>query len=106
MIRFLIRTIGIWILAAAFVALVYDGATMIANGKMAFIKVETIWNALHSTSLPAFQAKIESYGVPWLWDPVATNVLAAPTCLVLGIIGVLLILIGRKRKPLIGYARD
>jgi hypothetical protein len=32
--------------------------------------------------------------------------LEQPTFLVLGIVGSLLILIGRKKKPLIGYGRD
>jgi hypothetical protein len=31
--------------------------------------------------------------------------LAAPTWLVLGVLGALLILIGRKKRPLIGYSR-
>jgi len=42
---------------------------------------------------------------PWLWDPVANTVLNAPTALVLVIIGTILVLLGRKRRPLIGYAR-
>jgi hypothetical protein len=33
-------------------------------------------------------------------------VLEQPVWLVFGIIGGLLILLGRKKKPLIGYARD
>jgi hypothetical protein len=42
---------------------------------------------------------------PWLWDPVASGVLNAPACVVLVIIGTILVLLGRKRRPLIGYAR-
>jgi hypothetical protein len=34
------------------------------------------------------------------------SILTAPTWVVLGIVGSLFILIGRKRKPLIGYGRD
>jgi hypothetical protein len=41
-----------------------------------------------------------------MWDFAAQYVLAAPSWLVLGIIGSLFILIGRKKKPLIGYGRD
>jgi hypothetical protein len=32
--------------------------------------------------------------------------LAAPASLVLGVLGTFLILLGRKKKPLIGYARS
>ena len=39
-------------------------------------------------------------------DPVALTILTAPTWLVLGIVGSFFILIGRKKKPLIGYGRD
>ena len=34
------------------------------------------------------------------------TVLEQPVWLVFGIIGAILILLGRKKKPLIGYARD
>jgi hypothetical protein len=34
------------------------------------------------------------------------NVLTAPAWLVLGVVAVVLIVLGRKKKPLIGYARD
>ena len=41
----------------------------------------------------------------WLWDPVVMSVLTAPTWVVFGVLGAVLILLGRRRKPLIGYAR-
>jgi hypothetical protein len=34
------------------------------------------------------------------------SVLEQPAWLVLGILGILLMLLGRRKKPLIGYARD
>jgi hypothetical protein len=48
---------------------------------------------------------VEPYGGGVLWDPVAASVLAAPSWALFGILGILLILMGRRRKPLIGYAR-
>ncbi len=42
----------------------------------------------------------------WLWNPVIQTILEQPTWLVLGMIGAILIVLGRKRKPLIGYGRD
>ena len=37
--------------------------------------------------------------------PGRRSVLNAPSCLVLVIVGTILVLLGRKRRPLIGYAR-
>jgi hypothetical protein len=105
MIRFLFRFVGLFVLAGAFIAFIYDGTKTIAGNNVYVTKLGDAWNAVHSTSLALLQPAIE-HRVPWLWDPVAVNVLAAPTWLVLAILGALLILIGRKKKRLIGYARD
>jgi hypothetical protein len=43
----------------------------------------------------------------WAWQGVVKPYfLDQPVSLVLAIIGAILILLGRKKKPLIGYARD
>ena len=105
MIRFLFRFIGLFVLAGAFIAFIYDGTKTIAGNNVYVTKLGDTWNAIHSTSLQLVQPAIE-HRVPWLWDPIAVNVLAAPTWLVLAVLGALLILIGRKKKRLIGYARD
>jgi hypothetical protein len=42
----------------------------------------------------------------WLWDPMIVSLLAAPAWLVLVVLASLLMILGRKKKPLIGYARD
>jgi hypothetical protein len=110
MIRFVFRFIGLWILAAGFVALVRDGTKSIAGNAVFITKLGDGWTNIHSTSLQLFEAGIsrhvEPYVGQWLWDPVMLSILTAPTWVVLGIIGSLFILIGRKRKPLIGYGRD
>jgi hypothetical protein len=106
MIRFLFRLLGLWILAGAFIALIYDGTKSIASNSLYITKLGDTWNALHSTSLQLLQPAIERHLALWLWDPVVLNILTAPTWLVLGILGSILILLGRKKKPPIGYGRD
>jgi ABC-type Fe3+ transport system permease subunit len=106
MIRFVFRFVGFCILAAAFVALLYDGTKTLAGSQVYFTKLGDTWNTVHSTSLQLLQPAIERHVSPWLWETVVLNILTAPTSLVLGILGALLILIGRKKKPLIGYGRD
>ena len=106
MIRFALRFFGILLLAGGFVSLVYDGARWIADRIVHFTSVEEAWNLVSSTDPTIFRPAIERTLGAWAWDPVIHTLLKQPTWLMLGIIGAMLVLLGRKRKPLIGYARD
>jgi hypothetical protein len=53
------------------------------------------------------QPTVERYAGAWAWQGVIKPYfLDQPVSLVLAIVGAILILLGRKKKPLIGYARD
>jgi hypothetical protein len=107
MIRFLLRFLGLWILAAGFVAFVRDGTRIIAAGNtILFTTLGKDWYDIGPNSLQLFQAGVERHMAEWLWNPVIQPVLQQPTWLVLGVTGSVLILLGRKKKPLIGYGRD
>jgi hypothetical protein len=106
MIRFVFRFIGLWILAAGFVALVRDGTKSIAGNGFFVTALKDDWTNIHDASQASLQALVERYVGSWWWEFTSAYVLARPTWLVLGIIGSILILIGRKKKPLIGYGRD
>src|SRR5262244_1838871 len=103
MIRFLLRTLGLLFLAAAFIFFVYDGTRSIAANVLLYSKVDEIWSLLHAASLQQLQPSIERNAPSWLWNPVVTTVLDAPAVVVFGIIGAVLILLGRRKKPPIGY---
>ena len=105
MIRFVLRFIGLWLLAAAFNLVIYDGTKSIADHTVYFTKVVDVWGALHQNSLLAVQPAVEKR-FPWLWNPGLVSALAQPAFGALAVIGVLLILLGRKKKPLIGYSRS
>jgi hypothetical protein len=105
MIRFLLRFLGLWILAAGFIFLVYDGTKSIASNGLFFTHVKDVWGNVHQTSLIALQPKLESIA-GFLWDPAMTTFLDQPITLVLVIVGVVLLVLGRKKRPLIGYGRD
>src|SRR5437868_5552237 len=105
MIRFAFRFAGIWILAAGFVALVRDGTKSSAGNAISVTILGDDWNTIHPGSLESLKATIEGKA-PWLWEFASLYLLGAPSWLVLGIIGSLFILVGRKKKPLIGYGRD
>lgn len=105
MLRFILRVFGLLFLAGGFIYLVYDGTKSIADSAVSFTALGEAWASLNPGSYQALQPAIENNIAAWLWDPIMTTVLQQPAWLVLGIIGAVLILLGRKRRPLIGYAR-
>ncbi len=105
MIRFLLRFLGLCLLAAAFVFLVYDGTKSIANHQWLPIKVSEAWALVDQSSLNALEAWVKAKAL-WAWDPYMRTIFELPTWAVLGIVAAFLILLGRKKKPLIGYMRD
>jgi hypothetical protein len=106
LIRFVFRFIGLWILAAGFVTLVRDGTKSIAGNAVFITRLADDWNNIHASSLESLKALVERYAGASGWELAQTYLLAAPTWLVLGILGSILILIGRKKRALIGYGRD
>jgi hypothetical protein len=105
MIRFLFRFLGLLSLALGFIFLVYDGTKSIADQRLYISKVVDAWAIVHEGSLAQLQPTLQRM-MPVLWDPFAVTILNAPVALVLAILGALLLLLGRKKKPLIGYARS
>jgi len=104
MIRFVLRFLGLWVLAAGFIFLIYDGTKSIAGSALFLTRVRDLWNALDQASLQSLQPSVEHLS-GLLWNPVMTTFLEQPVSLVLGVLGVLMMLLGRKPRPLIGYGR-
>jgi len=106
MIRFLFRFVGLLGLALGFVFLVYDGTKSIANRSLEMTTVERFWNEVYARSPQDVLRPLTAPIASWLWDPVTVTLLGAPIWIVLAVVAAILMLLGRKKKPLIGYARD
>jgi len=105
MIRFLFRFLGLICLAAAFTLLIYDGTKSIAANNVYLTSVRVLWDLINAGSLTRLKPLIAPYAGGMLWDPGMLFILAAPSWSVLGVVGILCLLLGRRRKPLIGYER-
>jgi hypothetical protein len=105
MIRSLFRFLGLVLLAAGFIFFIYDGTKSIADHALNVTKLGQTWSDIHQNSLLLLKPLIEKKVAAWLWNPVIQTVLDQPTWLVFGFFGMILILLGRKKKPLIGYGR-
>ena len=104
MIRLLLRFIGLICLAAGFILLIYDGTKSIAGNRLFLTSVRALWELINASSLAKLEPTIQSYAGGYLWDPVMMTILSAPSWGLLGGLGI--ILLGRKKRPLIGYARS
>ena len=104
MFRFLFRFIGLWLLAGAFVALVIDGTRSITAGRVVIMPVVEAWLALNPASLEWIKTVVERDVSPRLWDPVLLYLLYAPLWALLGVLGGVLVVLGRRRPRPIGYS--
>src|SRR3954447_17586079 len=105
MIRGFFRLIGLLLLAGGFVFMVYDGARWVADQNLRFTRFGEFWNDIHQSSQQSFRTLVEGVA-PWLWNSVIRIILDQPVFAVMGVLGILLILWDRRRKPLIGYSRN
>ena len=105
MIRGFVRLVGLLLLACGFIFMVYDGARWVADQSLQFTRFGQFWNDIHQSSQEAFKAWITGMA-PWLWASVVRVVLEQPVFAVLGGLGIILMLLARPRKPLIGYSRN
>jgi hypothetical protein len=105
MIRFLFRSLGLFCLAAAFVLVIVDGMKSIGDNRLTVTSVRALWELLNAASLAKLQPLISHYAGGILWDPGMVAVLAAPSWALVGGFGIVFLLLGRRKKPLIGYER-
>ena len=106
MIRFILRFIGIVLLALAFIFVIYDGMKSIADHMFYATRIEQFWIEVNSRSLQMLRESVEQYTGSPIWRWVVQPLLEQPIAVVFGLLSVGLIILGRKKKPLIGYARD
>jgi hypothetical protein len=92
------------LMVVAFLSLIYDGARTIADQTLRLTRLGELWNDISQTSQQAFQKSVEGLS-PFLWNNVVKQLLNQPAWAVVGIAGILLLLLFRPARPLIGYSR-
>ncbi|WP_026379350.1 hypothetical protein [Afifella pfennigii] len=98
MIRFILRFLAIWLMAAGLVMVVIDGTRSIAESRLLFTPLAETWSNWAATSLAAFQTAIETSPSAWMWGGAARFLLAAPTFAILLVVALLFFWLGRPRR--------
>lgn len=101
MVAFLLRSLGLLIFAAAFIALIADGVKSLAADAVVTTSLGETWASLSPQSLAAAEAMVERRAGPHLWDPVITTALTWPSFALGGAVGLVLMIAGsrRRRRP-------
>jgi len=92
------RVIGWIFLLAGAAVLVRDLLVWIDTKHWAPIALGQLWYQLNRSSLNLVQAVVQRYIHPFLWDPIIVSILLSWAFAVLMILGVLLLVVFRRRK--------
>ena len=103
MFRFLVRMLGLLLLAAGFVGFVIDGTRSIANGRLIFAPLGEVLFAAFPKMFPLIEPAVTRHVHPALWDPVLLNFFLLPASVVAFVLGAILLWLGQKPVEPIGY---
>lgn len=103
MLRLLVRFLGLLLLAGGFAALVVDGTRSIAAADLVQTPFAQAVRWVMPDRYDQLGPSVERLH-PLLWDPILVHVLATPAWAVFGAAGLLLLYLGRKPAPKIGYS--
>lgn len=96
---FVLRMIARPLLLVAVVALVYDGTRTLAGGSgLVITSLVEHWQNLSPATFEALKVLIVQRAHPQVWDGALLRLFKLPAWLVIGVFGMLLAWIGRKRR--------
>ena len=97
----LLRAAGIICLLIAMVAVIIDAIKNLSvmDGDWIFTSLGDQCSKLSPHSLATVESMVEAHAVPFLWNPIFTQLLRAPTWEAFGVLGFVLFWLGRKRAP-------
>lgn len=101
--RFLARSLGLFLAAAAFVAVVVDGTRSIADNHLVYLPVRAVWLWLSPASFERMHAWVEASLSAFLWNNLISPLLGLPFALVLILLSALFFWLGRPPASRIGY---
>jgi hypothetical protein len=102
MLRFIVRTLGLWLLAGSFAAAVIDGMKSIAGSALRMTTVLETWNDLAPATIATTRTFVETRVGTAVWSALDAALRIAPTWAVLAVLGSTLIALARPRRESIG----
>ena len=96
--RTVLRILGTWLIGLALVLLVIDGTKSLAANAIVMTSLGDGWTSIHPQSIEAVSAFFSSRFFADLLASVFATLLTYPAFAVIGVPGIVLALLGRKRR--------
>lgn len=97
MLRLVLNTIGLFLLALALITAILDLTRSVANSQVIFTALGLEWRNFHVESLQYVQVGLERHlGLAWLWSNVVQNILLLPSWVVFTVLALLFLWFGYK----------
>jgi hypothetical protein len=106
MLRFLLRAIGLLLLAGGFIALIVDGTRSLAGGSLYVTSIDTALQAAGPAVYSGLEKWILAHLPHFVWDPVLVHFLRLPLSGVLLAFGGLSVLLTHKAPHEFGYPAE
>ncbi|HEY1943502.1 MAG TPA: hypothetical protein VGH40_15425 [Roseiarcus sp.] len=104
MFRFVLRFVGLMLLAGAFAAAVIDGARSLAAQQITLTSMGLALDLAFPSKFPLLQPFVEKRLYPLLWDPILLAILSAPAFVDLAVVGAVIFFLLRPRPAAIGVS--
>lgn len=101
--RFVARSLGLFLAAGTFVAVIVDGTRSIADEKLIYLSIRAVWLWLNAASLTSAQTWVEAYLSSFVWNTIASPLLEMPFAGLLIVLSILFFWLGRRPRSRIGY---
>ena len=95
MLRFLVRALGVLLLAGAFAATVVDGARSLADQQFTVTPMGLALGTIFPAKFELWTTVVQTRLPHFVWDPVLLWILSAPTFVDIGVLGIVLTFLSR-----------
>ncbi len=96
--KFVARVIGTWLVALSVILLVIDGTKSLAVNALVSTSIGMVWSNLDATSWEAFQQLVVDSIAPYGLANLVQYALAVPAWVLSGVLGLIALVLGRKRR--------
>jgi hypothetical protein len=106
MLRFLVRAIGLFLLAGGFIALIVDGTRSLAGSGLYVASIDASLQTIAPAVYQSLEKTVLAHLPNFVWDPLIVHVLRVPVSAALLLLGGLCVILTHKDPQEFGYPAE